>query len=129
MEVEILTMGTYNANGIIYPKETIEWAIEKFNNSQRPMFCEADPVFASDYTLPMEDVSHKVTDLKIEGDKVFATIKVLSTPKGEILKELLSLKDHDYVFRAFGTGHLGCDGIIEDYTMLGVSIMHKDDAA
>jgi hypothetical protein len=129
MEVQVMTTDVYTANGHIYPKELMEQVIEKFNSRKQPMLCEIHPTGLDDYTLPLEDISHQVTDMRLEGDKVFATIKVLDTPKGMVMKSLLSLEDADFAFRPFGTGHIGCDGIVEDYVMHGISMMPADQAA
>ena len=131
VEFEILVTDQYNKNGHIYSKEMMEQAIKEFNEREHPMVCELNARVENGYFAPVDifEVSHEVTDLKLEGDKVFATMKVLDTPKGKIMQEILSLPDHEYVFRPYGTCRSLCDGIIEDYTLLGVAMLHKDDAA
>lgn len=130
MEFEIMTTDVYTANGHIYPKEMMEQVIEKFNNRQKPMMCEINPTSDYGYNVSLDRVSHAITDMRLDGDKVMATIKVLDTPYGKIMKSLLSLEDADFAFRPFGTaGNIGCDGIVEDYVMHGISMMPADRAA
>lgn len=131
MEAQIITTDVYTANGHIYPKEEMERAIKAFNERKNPMLCELNARVDNGYFAPIDisEVSHVVTDLRLEDDKVFATMKVLDTPKGKIMQQLLEPADHEFVFRPYGTCHFGCDGIIEDFTMLGVAMLHKDDAA
>jgi hypothetical protein len=131
MDVEIITTDVYTQNGHIYPKAEMERVIKEFNEREQPMLCELDTRVVDDMfdRIDLQQVSHQVTDLRMEGDKVIATIKVLDTPHGLIMRQLLEQRDHPFVFRPYGVGYLGCDGIIDEFNMLGVSMMHKDNAA
>lgn len=81
-----------NRNGRIYPKELWENVVnsdyvkEMINNHS--LFGEADHP-ETRLEISLQNVSHAINDLWIEGDKVMAIIDILPTPMGKIISELL----------------------------------------
>ena len=65
-----------NQNGRIYPKEILEREIQG----------ELDHPESS--VINLQNVSHNVIRVKMVGDDVYGEVEVLSTPAGNILKEL-----------------------------------------
>lgn len=79
-----------NQNSRIYPKEILEREIERYINeevSQKRALGELD--HPEDSVVNLRNVSHNIIDIKWKGDDVIGTIEILSTPSGNILKELL----------------------------------------
>lgn len=81
-----------NRNGRIYPMSlwqnvvNSDYVKEMINNHS--LFGEADHP-ETRLEISLQNVSHAINDLWIEGDKVMAVIDILPTPMGKILSELL----------------------------------------
>jgi hypothetical protein len=78
-----------NQNGRIYPREILLREIKKYNEGpikERRALGELDHPESS--VINLQNVSHNVKEVKIDGNDVFGVVEVLSTPAGNILKEL-----------------------------------------
>ena len=81
-----------NRNGRIYPISlwqnvvNSDYVKEMINNHS--LFGEADHP-ETRLEISLQNVSHAINDLWIEGDKVMAIIDILPTPMGKIISELL----------------------------------------
>ncbi len=78
-----------NQNGRIYPRETLVREAKKymkeFVNEKRAMG-ELDHPESS--VVNLQNVSHNITEMHFEGDNLLGTVEVLTTPSGNILREL-----------------------------------------
>lgn len=79
-----------NRNGRMYPKETL------FNEANRYLEQQVKKKRAygelghpDSPTINLDRVSHMITNLEFEGDNVIGTAKVMDTPNGQIVKELM----------------------------------------
>ena len=78
-----------NQNGRVYPKEILEREIQKYivgPVKERRALGELDHPESS--VINLQNVSHNVIRVKMVGDDVYGEVEVLSTPAGNILKEL-----------------------------------------
>ncbi len=78
-----------NQNGRIYPKETLVREADKYAGTfvkERRALGELDHPDSS--VVNLNNVSHNVLDMGWNGDDLVGTVEVLSTPAGNILKEL-----------------------------------------
>jgi hypothetical protein len=78
-----------NQNGRIYPKEILMREIKKYIAGpvrERRALGELDHPESS--VINLQNVSHNVTKIKMVGDDVYGEVEILSTPAGNILKEL-----------------------------------------
>ena len=78
-----------NQNGRIYPREILEREINKYSEGpikERRALGELDHPESS--VINLQNVSHNVTKVKMVGDDVYGEVEILSTPAGNILKEL-----------------------------------------
>ena len=78
-----------NQNGRIYPKEILEREINKYIAGpvkEKRALGELDHPESS--VINLQNVSHNVTKVKMVGDDVYGEVEILSTPAGNILKEL-----------------------------------------
>ena len=78
-----------NQNGRIYPKETLMREAKKYAEIQikeRRALGELDHPDSS--VVNLNNVSHNVREMAWKGDDLVGTVEVLSTPAGNILKEL-----------------------------------------
>jgi len=78
-----------NQNGRIYPKDTLVREAQKYAEVQikeRRALGELDHPDSS--VVNLNNVSHNVREMAWKGDDLVGTVEVLSTPAGNILKEL-----------------------------------------
>ena len=78
-----------NQNGRIYPKEILMREIENYANGpikEKRALGELDHPESA--VINLQNVSHNITEVKIKGNDIYGTVEILSTPSGNILKEL-----------------------------------------
>ena len=78
-----------NQNGRIYPREILAREAKKYSGVQikeRRALGELDHPDSS--VVNLNNVSHNIREVHWEGDDLLGTVEVLSTPAGNILKEL-----------------------------------------
>ena len=62
--------------------------------------------YQSSPVISLSNVSHQITNIKLEENKIIADINVLDTPKGRILKDLINNKfNYNPVIRGLQSGH------------------------
>jgi hypothetical protein len=78
-----------NQNGRVYPKDTLVREAKKYAEVQireRRALGELDHPDSS--VVNLNNVSHNVREMHWKGDDLVGTVEILSTPSGNILKEL-----------------------------------------
>ena len=78
-----------NQNGRVYPKDTLVREAKKYADVQvreRRALGELDHPDSS--VVNLNNVSHNILEMHWKGDDLEGTVEVLSTPSGNILKEL-----------------------------------------
>ena len=78
-----------NQNGRVYPKDTLMREAKKYSESfiaEKRALGELDHPDSS--VVNLQNASHNVLDMHWKGDDLMGTVEVLSTPSGNILKEL-----------------------------------------
>lgn len=81
--------GAENQNGRVYPRPILEREVDKYKKliKERRALGELDHPDTS--VINLKNVSHNIREVIWEGDDVVGVVEVLSTPSGNILKELL----------------------------------------
>ena len=81
--------GAPNQNNRRYPKEILERECEKYKQliKERRALGELD--HPDSPVIELKNVSHNIREIWWEGDDVCGVVEILSTPSGNILKELL----------------------------------------
>ena len=82
--------GAKNQNGRIYPKEILMREANKYANEQikeRRALGELDHPESS--VVNLANVSHNINKIWWDGNDLMGRVEILSTPSGNILKELL----------------------------------------
>ena len=79
-----------NRNGRIYPKEVIQNEVKRYNKE----FVQKDRAFGElghpeGPTINLDKVSHLITILEEDGNNFVGRAKILSTPNGQIVKNLI----------------------------------------
>ena len=78
-----------NQNGRIYPREVLVRESKKYSENfikQSRALGELDHPDSS--VVNLQNVSHNVTEMHFEGDSLLGTVEILTTPSGNILREL-----------------------------------------
>ena len=78
-----------NQNGRVYPREILEREGKKYTQefvAQKRALGELDHPDSS--VVNLNNASHNVVEMHWDGDDLLGTVEVLSTPSGNILKEL-----------------------------------------
>jgi hypothetical protein len=80
-----------NKNGRIYPKEVMQKEVARYNKE----YVEQNRAYGElghpeGPTINLERTSHLITSLKEDGNNFIGKAKILSTPMGEIVKNLLN---------------------------------------
>ena len=78
-----------NQNGRVYPREILVREAKNYSEGyvkQKRALGELDHPDSS--VVNLQNVSHNVTEMHCEGDKLWGTVEILTTPSGNILREL-----------------------------------------
>jgi Prohead core protein serine protease len=79
-----------NRNGRFYPKGIMEAAVDKYSKDQVATGRAVGELNHPDGpTINLDKVSHRITELKWQGNNVVGKATILSTPMGEVVKGLL----------------------------------------
>jgi hypothetical protein len=84
------TADTKNGNGRSYPIKVLKREIDNYNNVIKDNRALGELDHPDDSVINLRNVSHVVTDIWWEGKDVMGKIKVLDTPSGRILKDLIN---------------------------------------
>ena len=80
---------TKNQNGRVYPKEILVREAKKYSQNfvqQKRAMGELDHPESS--VVNLQNVSHNITEMAFNGDDLVGTVEILTTPSGNILREL-----------------------------------------
>jgi Prohead core protein serine protease len=78
-----------NQNGRVYPKNILEREAQKYQENfvkERRALGELD--HPESQVVNLQNVSHNIVDMSWSGDDLIGTVEVLTTPSGNILREL-----------------------------------------
>ena len=79
-----------NRNGRIYDKDILEGAVNKYVTEQvKTGRAVGELNHPEGPTINLDKVSHKITELKFEGNDVYGKASILNTPMGKIVEGLL----------------------------------------
>ena len=79
-----------NGNGRVYPCKVLQKEIKNYQNVIKDNRALGELDHPDDSVINLRNVSHIVTDIWWEGNDVMGKIKVLNTPSGTILKDLIN---------------------------------------
>jgi len=84
------TADKQNGNGRVYPHEVLKREIQNYLNVVKDNRACGELDHPDDSVVNLKNVSHIITDVWWEGKDVMGKIKVLDTPSGRILKDLVN---------------------------------------
>jgi hypothetical protein len=140
----LMKTGIKNKNGRIYPPEVFAHAVNKYLKrvNSGTAFGELGHPDRSD--ILFTNISHRIESVKCVFPKVPRKLKkkmkkagtyvrdtyitnchILNTEKGKAAKSILN----DLVPSPRGTGSIDANGVVSDYTLLSIDLIHKKDRA
>ena len=81
---------TQNGNGRIYPHTTMMREVKNYQKLVKERRALGELDHPDDSVINLKNAAHMVTEIWMEGKNVMGKIKVLETPSGKILKELVN---------------------------------------
>jgi len=78
-----------NQNGRIYPLPILQREAQKYTDFIRERRALGELDHPDSPVVNLKNVSHNITEMHFNGENLMGTIEILSTPSGNILKELL----------------------------------------
>jgi hypothetical protein len=81
---------TQNGNGRVYPHNTMIREVKNYQKLVKERRALGELDHPDDSVINLKNASHMVTEIWMEGKNVMGKIKVLETPSGKILKELVN---------------------------------------
>ena len=119
---DLIHFGYLNKNGRVYGEKDIDMN----DLSGRTLYGEIG--YPNRFQVSMNEVSHQISNLEMYGDALYGEVKILETPKGRTLKELIK-NGTKFVFRPRGSGTVNPDGTVNDYKIYTFdAVLAKDDA-
>ena len=86
----IQTAGKKNGNGRVYPKKVLEKEVANYQKIVKDNRATGELDHPDDSVINLKNVSHLVVECWWQGNDVMGKIKVLDTPSGRILKDLIN---------------------------------------
>ena len=86
----VQTADMKNGNGRKYPERVLRREVENYLNVVRDYRACGELDHPDDSVVNLKNVSHMITDMWWKGKDVMGKIKVLDTPSGRILKDLVN---------------------------------------
>lgn len=120
--------GLRNHNGRVYPLNEIRKAVEQINESIKQdsgVLGECD--HPQELQIHLDRVSHKITEMWMDGQNGYGKLQILPTPCGQIVRTLLDCGQKLGV-SSRGSGNVNDDGEVSDFDMLTVDIVAKPSA-
>jgi hypothetical protein len=85
----LATAEVKNGNGRYYPRELWEREIDKYLPLVKEQRAMGELDHPDSSVINLKNVSHNISDMWWDGDKVMGKIEILPTPSGNILKALI----------------------------------------
>jgi len=120
---------TPNGNGRVYPKKVLEKEIKNYLNVVKDNRATGELDHPEDSVVNLKNVSHLMVDVWWQGNDVMGKMKVLDTPSGRILKDLMDAGVKLGISsRGLGTvkeGKGGHDIVEEDFQLICFDIVSE----
>jgi hypothetical protein len=120
---------TPNGNGRVYPKKVLEKEIKNYLKVVKDNRATGELDHPEDSVVNLKNVSHLMVDVWWQGNDIMGKMKVLETPSGRILKDLMNAGVKLGISsRGLGTVKEGIDGhdiVEEDFQLICFDIVSE----
>lgn len=120
--------GIRNHNGRVYPMNEIRKAVDQLNEAIKQdsgVLGECD--HPQELQIHLDRVSHKITEMWMDGNNGYGKLQILPTPCGQIISTLLQ-SGVKLGVSSRGSGNVDDNGEVSDFDMLTVDIVAKPSA-
>lgn len=112
-----------NMNQRIYPLSQISGAVDLINEKAREgMFVTGELNHPDNLSIDLKNVSHIITEAFMDGSNAVGKCKVLNTPSGMIVKQLIE-GGVKLGVSSRGTGNVTNEGVVEDFQFVTLDIV------
>ena len=129
-EQHLITADVANKNNRIYPKALLEKLVVK-HSQKEGVGTVGYPEWLPDElfgTVPLDKIAFAWSNLRLVENNLLADIKILPTPEGQKLEQLMS--ESEFGFRTFGVSTLDKENIIgDDYQLIGLAALPLSQCA
>jgi hypothetical protein len=120
--------GIKNHNGRIYPVSEIRNAVDTINNKIRAGFSVPGELdHPQELQIHLNNVSHDIKEMWMDGPNGYGKLKVLPTPSGNIMRTLLE-SGIKLGVSSRGSGEVGDNGEVSGFEMLTVDCVMNSSA-
>lgn len=117
-----------NGNGRIYPITEIAKAVDFVNEKIKDGNGVCGELNHPDnLSIDLKNVSHIITEMRMDGNNAIGKCKLLNTPSGQIARSLLEGGVRLGV-SSRGTGNVTTEGLVEDFAFVTVDIVATPSA-
>lgn len=114
-----------NLNQRIYPRSEIEKAVQHIKQkAEEGTYICGELNHPDSLTVDLKNVSHIITEAWMEGDNAVGKCKILSTPSGQIVRQLIE-GGVKLGVSSRGTGSVNNSGIVEDFQFVTLDVVHN----
>ena len=117
-----------NGNGRVYPVNEITRAVEECQEKiKRGQFIMGELNHPDTLSINLANVSHAITDIRMEGNNAVGKMKLLNTPAGQIAKAIIEGGVRLGV-SSRGTGNVTESGDVSDFSFVTMDIVSTPSA-
>ena len=121
----IVVADTPNANGRTYPRHTLERAVAEQNGKSRTWVTLGMP---NGNKIDLSEIVGQAGNWSWDGDRLVAEIALMDTPRGALVKELIST-DGELDYRPAGYGQIDAAGIVTNFRFISIGALRKGNGA
>lgn len=112
-----------NLNQRVYPRSEIDRAVGLINEKiKEGAYIMGELNHPDNLSIDLKNVSHIITEAWMDGDNAVGKCKVLNTPSGQIVKNLIE-GGVKLGVSSRGTGNVTNEGIVEDFAFVTLDIV------
>ncbi len=112
-----------NLNQRVYPRTEIERAVGLINEKVKEgAYIMGELNHPDNLSIDLKNVSHIITEAWMEGDNAVGKCKVLNTPSGQIVQQLID-GGVKLGVSSRGTGNVTNEGVVEDFSFVTLDIV------
>jgi hypothetical protein len=124
----MMQAGLKNGNGRVYPLDEITRAV----NTAAQRISEGFPVLGElnhpdNLSIDLKNVSHAITEIRMDGNDAVGKIKLLNTPSGQIARAIMESGVRLGV-SSRGTGNVTNEGFVSDFNFVTIDIVSNPSA-
>lgn len=118
MKIKILEANKYTVNKTFYSYKICNDIVEQYKKKK---YVVGELNKSKDfYSVVLVNASHKITNLFLENDILYADIEILDTKFGKELKKIYLNNRKNVMFYACGNCNIDSDGIVENYEFISI---------